>query len=41
MGVIIDLAFCSQTSRIIYLSKKETSDCHGTVSFDLVKILQQ
>ena len=25
----------------IYLNKKETSDFHGTVSFDPVKILQQ
>ena len=26
---------------IIYSNKKETSDFHGTVSFDLVKLSQQ
>ena len=32
---------CIWTSCIIYSNKKETSDFHGTVSFDPAKMLQQ
>ena len=32
---------CINAGWLIYSNKKETSDFHGTVSFDPVKMLQQ
>ena len=44
-GVIEELLDINTTAKcqekIIYSNKKETSDFHGTVSFDPVKMLQQ
>ena len=39
--VPVQLDFIRNDKVIIYSNKKETSDFHGTVSYDPVKMLQQ